>query len=153
MKALELKVPPLLLVLLVGGLMWAASVLLAQLNFAFKARLIIAGCLLISGFVVILSAVVSFRRASTTVNPVAPELTSSIVTTGIYRYSRNPMYLGFLLVLAAWAVMLSHILAFVLLPAYVVYMNRYQIRPEERVLKKKFGPAFQNYKASVRRWL
>ncbi|WP_166256554.1 methyltransferase family protein [Marinobacter salicampi] len=153
MKALELKVPPLLLVLLVGSLMWAASLLLAQLNFAFKARLIIAGCLLISGFVVILAAVVSFRRASTTVNPVAPDLASSIVTTGIYRYSRNPMYLGFLLVLAAWAVMLSHILAFVLLPAYVVYMNRYQIRPEERALKKKFGQAFLNYKASVRRWL
>ena len=74
-------------------------------------------------------------------------------SSGVYRFSRNPMYLGFLLILAAWAIHLSNALAALFLPAFVVYMNRFQIEPEERVLLAKFGPAFSQYMATVRRWV
>ncbi len=89
----------------------------------------------------------------TTVNPLTPEATTTMVTSGIYRFTRNPMYLGFLLILAGWAIALSHLLAFVILPLFVWYMNRFQILPEERALASKFPEAFTAHKRSVRRWL
>jgi protein-S-isoprenylcysteine O-methyltransferase Ste14 len=76
-----------------------------------------------------------------------------MVTSGVYGVSRNPMYVGFLLVLIGWAAFLSHALAFALLPLFVAYMNRFQIEPEERALSAKFGGQFQEYRRSVRRWV
>lgn len=76
-----------------------------------------------------------------------------MVSSGIYRFTRNPMYLGFLLVLAEWAIYLSNILAFALLPLFKWYMNRFQILPEERALDAKFSHALTAYKCSVRLWL
>jgi protein-S-isoprenylcysteine O-methyltransferase Ste14 len=95
----------------------------------------------------------AFHRARTTVNPFKPTETSTIVTAGIYRVSRNPMYLGLLFLLAGWAIMLSNVAAVAMLPAFVAYMTRIQIQPEERALQAKFGSEFTDYKGSVRRWL
>jgi protein-S-isoprenylcysteine O-methyltransferase Ste14 len=97
--------------------------------------------------------VVSFRRAKTTVNPMTPDAASSLVVSGIYRYTRNPMYLGFLLILTGWAALLSNMLALAVLPAFVVFMNRFQISPEERVLASLFPVDYAEYRARVRRWL
>ena len=82
-----------------------------------------------------------------------PELSSSLVQSGIYTLTRNPMYLGFFLVLVAWAVYLSNALAFLILPVFIAYMNRFQIEPEERALKTLFGDAFTEYATRVRRWI
>jgi len=95
----------------------------------------------------------SFQKAKTTFNPLKPDAASSLVASGIYRVSRNPMYVGFLLVLTGWAMWLSHPLPFLFLPIFVGYMNRFQISPEERVLSAKFGEEYDTYKQSVRRWL
>jgi protein-S-isoprenylcysteine O-methyltransferase Ste14 len=78
---------------------------------------------------------------------------SAVVSNGIYRFSRNPMCLGFLLALAKWAVYLSNALAALFLPAFVAYMNQFQIKAEERALRAKFGPAFSQYMAAVRQWI
>jgi protein-S-isoprenylcysteine O-methyltransferase Ste14 len=109
--------------------------------------------LALAGAVTSALGVFSFRRAGTTVNPMKPETSSSLVTSGIYKLTRNPMYLGFLLILLGWAVFLSSILAFLFLPAFIVYMNHFQIEPEERALATLFGQAFAAYKARARRWL
>jgi protein-S-isoprenylcysteine O-methyltransferase Ste14 len=101
----------------------------------------------------VLVAGIRFRRAGTTVNPTRPQATTSVVDSGVYRLSRNPMYLGFLLALVGWAVILAHALPFLFLPAYVGYMNRFQIAPEERMLAAKFGRDYEAYRRSVRRWL
>ena len=82
-----------------------------------------------------------------------PDSTSSLVVSGIYGYTRNPMYLGFLLVLLAWAIFLSNFVALALLPAFVVYMNHFQIGPEERALGSLFAQEYQAYLARVRRWI
>ena len=151
-NALELKVPPLALVFLFGALMWlvsATSVFTMALPWHFGLTLILCG----TGFAIVLAGVLAFRRAKTTVNPLTPEATTTIITTGIYRFTRNPMYLGFLFALVGWAIYLSNLLAFALLPLFVWYMNRFQILPEERALAAKFSHAFSAYKGSVRRWL
>jgi protein-S-isoprenylcysteine O-methyltransferase Ste14 len=153
MKALELKVPPLALVLVFAGTMWIASAYVPSLAFALPSRRAFALTFVGAGLVISLAGIVVFRQAKTTVNPIKPETTSTMVTSGVYRLSRNPMYLGFFFVLIGWAAVLSHILAFALLPLFVVYMNRFQILPEERALSAKFGQDFTKYRHSVRRWL
>jgi protein-S-isoprenylcysteine O-methyltransferase Ste14 len=97
--------------------------------------------------------VIAFRANKTTVSPLNPGAASAIVSSGVYRFSRNPMYLGFLLALAACAIYLSNALAALFLPAFVGYMNVFQIKPEERALLAKFGPVYSQYMASVRRWI
>ena len=96
---------------------------------------------------------VAFRRAKTTVNPLKPETSSSLVTSGVYRLTRNPMYVGLALVLLAWAVFLSCAWALPGPVVFILYMNRFQIGPEERVLSGIFGAAYSAYQAKVRRWL
>jgi len=82
-----------------------------------------------------------------------PEKASSLVSSGIYKLTRNPMYLGLLLVLLAWAVFLSNALPFIFLPAFIIYINQFQIGPEEIALSSAFGQEFEAYKSRVRRWL
>ncbi len=151
-NAVELKVPPVALVFMFGALMWLASGYSAfTLALPWHSMFALIFCSL--GSAIVLAGVFAFRQAKTTVNPLKPETTTAIVTSGIYRFTRNPMYLGFLLVLAGWGMYLSNLLAFALLPLFVWYMNRFQILPEERALGVKFSHAFAAYKCSVRRWL
>ncbi len=153
MRGLELKFPPPAVVLVVGALMWLAARALPMPGFEFPGRGQFAAGFAIAGTIMAAAGVVSFRRAKTTVNPMTPASSSSLVVSGIYKRTRNPMYLGFLLVLLGWAIFLSNVIAFLGLPAYVLYMNRYQIEPEERALAALFGVAFAAYRARVRRWL
>src|SRR6185436_8035975 len=96
---------------------------------------------------------VAFRRARTTVNPMKPESASSLVASGVYRITRNPMYVGLVLVLVAWATFLAAPLALLGPLAFVLYIGRFQIAPEEVALTKRFGTEYADYKAKVRRWL
>jgi len=153
MQALELKVPPVAVVLVTAGLMWLVAWAAPALGFGNPFRIPVAVSLVAAGAVTSALGVASFRRAGTTVNPLKPHTASSLVAAGIYRLTRNPMYLGFLVALVGWAVFLSSIPAFLLLPAFVLYMNRFQIEPEERALAARFGESFTNYESSVRRWL
>lgn len=153
MKALELKIPPPLIALLVGVSMWFARRYTPSLGLAIPGRTALAIGLVILGIALALAGVLAFRKAKTTVNPLKPEATSTIVASGIYRFTRNPMYLGMLVVLVGWAVFLANGISFLLAPLFVLYMNRFQIGPEERVLCGHFGSEFDNYMKSVRRWL
>jgi protein-S-isoprenylcysteine O-methyltransferase Ste14 len=150
---LELKVPPPVVALLVGLFMWLASSLVAPVEVPFGFRTGVAVVLASVGVVVGVAGIIAFLRAGTTVNPTKPGATSSLVTGGVFRFSRNPMYLSLLLYLLAWAVFLSNGLALILVPVFVIYMNRFQIEPEERALSSLFGPEYASYQARVRRWL
>lgn len=153
MNALELKIPPAVVVLVAGVAMWLASVLVPALAFEFPWRRALGAILAGAGVLLGGAGVAAFRCAGTTVHPQHPEKASAMVTSGVYRYSRNPMYLGLLLLLAAWAVHLANLLAFVFLPLFVAWMNRFQIVPEERALAARFGASFDAYRRSVRRWI
>ena len=95
----------------------------------------------------------SFRKANTTVNPLIPDNSSHLVTHGLYRYSRNPMYIGFLLWLLACAVYIGNVLNFLLIPLFVILANMLYIRPEEKALERLFTSDYLEYKRNVRRWL
>jgi protein-S-isoprenylcysteine O-methyltransferase Ste14 len=153
MSALELKIPPLVVVLVTVILMWLVARAAPQFGFLVPAHDFAAMSFAFAGFVTSALGVVSFRRAGTTTNPLKPESSSALVVSGIYKLTRNPMYLGFLLAQLGWAIFLSNVLAFLILPLFVLYINRFQIKPEERTLTALFGQDFAAYKASVRRWL
>ena len=99
------------------------------------------------------AGVIQFAVKSTSVNPHKPEHASFLITSGVYRLSRNPMYLGMLFILLAAVLKFGHPLGLIVLPFYVWYMNRFQIIPEERVMEEKFGDEYQNYKQRVGRWI
>lgn len=153
--SLELKIPPLAVVLIAAGLMllmrWLTPTLVVSLDL--DVRMWAALPVLAAGIAIAVAGVIQFRRSHTTVNPMTPERTSALVSSGIYRYTRNPMYVGMLLALLAFSVVLASPASLLILPAFVVYMNRFQIVPEERELARHFGIEFQAYRARVRRWL
>jgi protein-S-isoprenylcysteine O-methyltransferase Ste14 len=98
-------------------------------------------------------ALVHFLRSRTTINPLKPESASALVTGGIYRLTRNPMYLGLATLLLAWAFYLGNLAALAGVPVFILYMNRFQIAAEERALEARFGAEYAAYRARVRRWL
>ena len=153
MNALELKIPPPLVALCLAILMWLTARPTGSLAVPVGPRLGVALALVGAGLGISVSGVVAFRRARTTVNPIKASSASALVVSGIYRYTRNPMYLGLLIALFAWAVYVSRPLALIFLPVYVLYITRFQIVPEERILGSLFGTAYSAYRARVRRWL
>ena len=152
-SSLELRVPPVAVASVAALCMWLLSRWTPGLEWGQPWRLGIAVLLLTTGVVVAVAGVLEFRRARTTVNPTTPQAASSMVRAGIYRHTRNPMYLGMLLILAAWAAWLANLAAAAVLPAFLLYINRFQIKPEERILAGLFAADFDAYRRSVRRWL
>jgi protein-S-isoprenylcysteine O-methyltransferase Ste14 len=153
MQWLELKIPPLLVSFAFAVAMLGLAHATPGLSISVVGAHVAAFVLAATGAVVAGAGVIAFRQRRTTVNPLTPAASSSVVSTSIYGFSRNPMYLGFLLALAGWAVYLSNVAAALLLPAFVAYMNQYQVKPEERALLAKFGPEFAHYMSRVRRWI
>ena len=133
--------------------MWLIARWMAFARLGFPGHLLVSCIVLVAGLFTLTSGVFGFRLARTTVDPTHPEAASSLVTTGVYKRSRNPMYLGFALILIAWCLYLANAASLVVVGAFVTYITRFQIVPEERILEAKFGPAFLNYRAKTRRWL
>jgi protein-S-isoprenylcysteine O-methyltransferase Ste14 len=153
MRFLELRIPPPAVGLIIAGAMWAIARVSQILNVSSLVRVPVAAVLVAVGVALALAGVRSFRRARTTVNPLKPETTAALVSTGVYSFTRNPMYLGMLLALVAWAVYLSAVWSVVGPLLFALYMTRFQIVPEERELEGLFGASFTAYKKRVRRWL
>jgi protein-S-isoprenylcysteine O-methyltransferase Ste14 len=155
MRSLELRIPPVALVLGAAFVMWLAARALPSMRLAIPAgvALTIAIALAIMGALVIAAGIIEFRRARTTVNPMNPHAASSLVVERVYASTRNPMYLGFAMILLGFAVFLSHPLSFLVVPCFIAYLNRFQIVPEERALQGRFGSEFTVYSSRVRRWL
>ena len=150
---LEKRIPPVALVLIVGLLMWLIAEAGPRIEVGETLRLAIAISLFLLGVLFALAGVLAFRSSKTTVDPRTPEATSALVSSGVYRYSRNPMYVGFALWLLAWGVFLASAWALIGVIVFVMYMNRFQIAPEERALREIFGDEFRDYEQRVRRWL
>lgn len=136
-----------------AALMWLVSRPASSFGFVVPAHSILALILVVGGFLTGISGVVTFRRAKTTVNPTKPQSSSSLVTWNIYTITRNPMYLGGLIMLTGWTIHLSNVLAFLFLPIYIIYINRFQIEPEERALTSLFGQEYAAYQSRLRRWI
>lgn len=153
MPTLELKIPPPVVAVVIAAAMWILSSPTPALTVPTAARVGIAVLIALTGGTFSLVGVLEFRRAKTTVNPMKPDKASALVVSGIYRITRNPMYMGLLLVLVGWAAFLAAMWPFFGPVVFFVYMGRFQIAPEERAMSAKFGSAYAAYKVRVRRWL
>ncbi|VAW48855.1 hypothetical protein MNBD_GAMMA04-715 [hydrothermal vent metagenome] len=144
---------PIVLVVVLAVAMWGVGefIPLFQTSFEYQKRMAIF--LLGVGFLMIGVAGYLFRKAHTTVNPETPEKSTYLVTYGPYKLSRNPMYIGFLLWLMAWAIWIGSLLNIVFLVAFVLLVNRLYIAREERALHQLFGQEFEAYVRKVRRWI
>lgn len=152
-KKLEMKVPPLLWGGLTAlGMRWTARQC-PGLEISLVHPWLWGALFAFAGAGVAFSGVSQFRRHQTTVNPLSGERVTSLVTDGVYRYSRNPMYLGMLLILVGWATLLANWAAFAYLPLFVKLLTELQIKPEERLLKEKFGQEYLEFLSSSARWI
>jgi protein-S-isoprenylcysteine O-methyltransferase Ste14 len=150
---LDNKVPPPAVALLVAAMMWHLSTYEPALSLSAEMSEILILFLVIVGVSFDVCGLLAFRQLKTTINPMSPNKTSALVTGGIYRLSRNPMYVGLFLFLMAWAIQLSMLWPFIGPVLFVIYITRFQITPEERVMESKFGDEYSIYKNKVRRWL
>lgn len=122
-------------------------------SFVFTHQKMIAKVILLIGVVVAIMAIWSFIKAKTTSDPTNPSKATYLVTTGIYRYSRNPMYLAIAVVLFSWMIALGNLINILVLVLFIYYITTYQIKPEEEVLTKLFYKDYKEYCKKVRRWI
>lgn len=150
---MKLLIPPPVQGLIVGAAMWGVARATPQLVWSFTGQRAVAGVLIGVGVLMEIVAVATFFHARTTVNPMAPDRAKTLVAAGLFRFSRNPMYLALLLVLVGWALWLGDPLNVLLVAGFVAYITRFQIEPEEAALRAKFGADYDAYSQRVRRWL
>ncbi len=154
MSGLELKIHPPFVLILFGVLAWFISnEVPAPVKIAESVTTFLAIILGVVGLAVIISAMLEFYRAKTTINPTQPSNTSSLVTGGIYRFTRNPMYLALFLFLTGWVMHLGNIIGMVVPFIFIAYISRFQIHPEEQILLSKFGEVYSSYYNEVKRWI
>ena len=146
------KIPPAIITALFALLMYLLDKFLPVGEFVFFGRKLLMYIVLILGILVALVALLQFWKAKTTIDPLGFDKTNRLVTSGIFSYTRNPMYLGLLLLLIAWGLHLGNAFNTLLAAGFVYYMNHFQIRYEEEALQKKFGKQYQLYCKAVRRW-
>jgi protein-S-isoprenylcysteine O-methyltransferase Ste14 len=153
MRALECKVPPPVVTAIVAGGMWGLAQVSPSFEVSSGGNKVLALALGLTGLMISIAGGVAFRRAHTTVHPMHPEKATALVTSGIYRLSRNPMYLGIVLALIGWAAYLANVWTLAGPIIFILYIGRFQIAPEERALSALFGTRYAQYRSTVRRWL
>ncbi len=150
---LALKVPPPVVLLIFGILMWFVGSRVPGGRVDFDNQLAAAISVGILGLIININAIIGFRRANTTVNPLDPGKATQLVVGGVFRLSRNPMYLGILVVLTGWAIWIGSFYNLALLALFVYYSTEFQIKPEEEVLRPLFDETYADYCSKVRRWI
>lgn len=153
MRWLETLVPPPIVAALIAFLMWLATPPAARMSTSTSMRAFLAIAIALVGGGIAAAGTRAFRKAKTTANPLRPERASSLVTSGIYRLTRNPMYVGLVLVLVGYSAWLWWLPAVAGPIGFIGYITRFQVQPEERALGAKFGLEYEAYRQRVRRWL
>jgi protein-S-isoprenylcysteine O-methyltransferase Ste14 len=147
------RIPPPFIMFFAAAGMWALHRWLPLVEWPEQPWNRLGGLIVAGGIVVSASAFMNFKRAGTTVNPRDPGKASRLVTDGVFRFSRNPMYLGLLLVLIGWAVLLASASAWIVPPLFAIGITHLQIIPEEQALVGLFGDEYVAYQRSVARWV
>lgn len=150
---LKLKVPPVVVFFFALGVQWFVHRRLPAIEFSLPGQTVFALAILAFAGLIGIAGVWHFVKKGTTVNPHKPEHTKNLVTGGVYGFSRNPMYLALAIGLCAPVVYLGNALTLLVIPLFIWYMNAFQIKPEESIMKEKFGREFEEYRANVRRWI
>ena len=149
-KYLNTKIPPPIVTLLCSGIIYLFE---SQIEYSEPDLKAVGIIFLILGLIIIFSAVLKFIKTKTTVDPTRPHKTSNLVINGIYKITRNPMYLGMLFLIMAYAIYNNNVMGCIIIPIFIFYINKFQIEPEEIEMRKKFGESFENYFKKLNRWL
>ncbi len=150
---LDTKIPPPVVMLLLCIAMWFVARACPEVRMALPWSGVIGGVSILLGLALELRPALQFARARTTVNPMRPATSAALVTTGLYRFTRNPMYVGQALLLLGFGCLLRNAYAFIAFPLLIAYITVFQILPEERALSLKFGAEYEDYRRRVRRWI
>lgn len=150
---LTLKITPPVQLVICASVMFSLAYYFPQYHFSMALSFSLILFLITLASIIVSLALYNFHKHKTTVHPHTPEKTSVIVNSGIYAYSRNPMYLALVLVLLALALYFTNVTCFAVIPLFIWYITRYQIKPEEMILDKLFPTEYQAYCQKVRRWL
>ena len=153
MRALDAKIPPPIVLSLLAGVAVALAVYLPAFTFDIPYSETLAGLLVLAGLCLNIYPKLIFKRVGTTVNPLRLGTAVHLVTSGVYRYTRNPMYLGHSMILSGCALYLQNIIALLIIPAFVLFISRFQIQPEERHLSALFPNDYAAFCKRVPRWL
>ena len=148
---METKIPPPLVTLIFGLSIYFSRELFPTIEI--KYSFYVGIFLLLLGFLILISAVRLFRIDQTTVNPLSPKQATKLVTEGIFKFSRNPMYLGMACVLASLAMFFNIIGGIVCIALFCAYITKFQIVPEEKAMLDLFSEDFNQYKQTTRRWI
>ena len=143
-------IPPPIVTLICAQLIYLSKPFFPELIFNYSNKMSLF--FLISGLIIILISFQIFKKEKTTINPIKIEKASSLVTNGIFKYSRNPMYLGMLLILISVSIKFNFYGGFLVVGSFVYFITYFQILPEEKAMLKLFGKDFINYKNKTRRW-
>ncbi len=150
---LEHKIPPPIVALTtLVGVYWSSQASSLS-SLAIDAPLWLSITTAVLGLGIMLSGALEFRKAKTTVNPLNPEQASELVVSGIFKVTRNPMYLGMSLIIIAASLALGNLIGLVWMMGFMLYIQVFQIKPEERAMHKLFGDSFNDYCQRVRRWI
>lgn len=148
---LKNKIPPPLVTLVFGLIIYYSTELISSVSF--KYQTLIATIILVLGLAVMLIAILTFRRLQTTINPLKPKQATKLATNGVFKLTRNPMYLAMLIILIAFSVATGALAGLLLVPGFMLYITYFQILPEERAMAELFPDQFTRYCERVRRWL
>ncbi|MEO9484267.1 MAG: isoprenylcysteine carboxylmethyltransferase family protein [Ekhidna sp.] len=150
---MRLKIPPVVILFLSLGIIFGMSYAFPAWVYKFEYQTLLSRIILAMGVLAALSGILSFRMKGTTVDPTKPDKASSLVTAGIYKYTRNPMYLGMALILFGGIIRIGNPSTILGLVFFVWYLTHYQIKPEEEALSELFGKEYEEFCSKVRRWL
>ena len=148
---IKTKIPPPLVALTFGFLIKYTKNIFPVIEI--KNEIVLGSFIIISGLIIILAAIISFKKYKTTITPLKPSKATKLIVNGVYKFSRNPMYLGLLLVLFGVSTMLNPIGGLFFIPLFILYLNYFQIIPEENAMIQLFKGEFLKYKRNVRRWI
>ena len=151
MKKFRNKIPPIILTLLF--LIFNYVLNFNSLKIDIPNRYFFTTLLLILGFYIVIRSSRLFAQAKTSIDPLRPFKSTSLITNDIYKYSRNPMYFGYLLIILSSSVYLGNVMSIIIIPLFIFTINFLQIIPEEEALKDLFGPTYDEYLSKVRRWI
>jgi len=149
----KFRVPPLALTVIMAVLMYFSRLYVSPFPIPEILKITLSLALLFGGCLFSVLGVGYFRKNKTTVDPTRPELATTLVTSGVYAITRNPMYVGFLLFLLSLGVYFANYLAMFMALIFFIYMSKVQIACEEKALDLLFGEDYREYKMRVRRWL
>lgn len=150
---MQLKIPPGVVFILMAALMGGLKKITGTQHFVFEFQRTLGRVIFGMGVLIIILAISYFIKVGTTTNPTNPSKASKLITDGIYKYTRNPMYLGMLFILISFVIWLGNYFNLVLVFVFIAYMNKYQIAPEEKALTGLFGKRYTDYCQNVKRWI